>query len=551
MMAELIHAFTLVFAASAAIIFVLDRFEHPTLPAYILAGLVVSNYLPEEQFLSFSQLGIAFLVFIFGLKSDLGRIEKLAAESMTTTLVQVGVAGVSMYIIAQGLGLNSINSIYLAAAAAFSSSLVGLELIESEIRTDILHGRLSESIQLMQDSLALVVIAVISSSLTYQSILFNLSVLVGMVLSAILFRQIAFDWIAKLAEGSEELLMLTALTLLTFFISLSQFFEVSIVIGSFAAGLAVARFPHNIEILDSMGSLKDFFSAIFFVSLGALLVFPGKEVLLLTGILLVGTLLLNPVITALLLMTSGYDKRTAYLAGFGLDQISEFALIIAIQAYIATTIAPEVFQSIILAATATMIISSYTSRYEEEIYQKLSSMGLIEVNSRKINERTNIPANITDHVLLVGYDTQGTEIAEGMKAENQEFVIIENDPEKISDIDGEEQNYVFGDVMDDTTWDRARVSTAKLIVSTVPSWNISQKLLGLDTEADIILRSSEIYEAKKLLEQGAFYVNVPDILSSEELVDHIHGVMQNVNYREELRRRNLLEVRRQLQGESE
>jgi len=85
-------------------------------------------------------------------------------------------------------------------------------------------------------------------------------------------------------------------------------------------------------------------------------------------------------------MFSGYDKRTSYLTGFSIDQVSEFALIIAIQAWITGTIDPVVFHSIILAAVFSMVISSYTSRHEEELYNLLSQ-GLIDVNNRKIQQK--------------------------------------------------------------------------------------------------------------------------------------------------------------------
>ncbi|MFB6145396.1 MAG: cation:proton antiporter [Candidatus Nanohaloarchaea archaeon] len=547
-MTEIITVLTAVFLVSSLLIFVLDRFSHPALPAYIVSGILLGSYLPKDQFLNLSQLGIAFLVFVFGLKADIGRIRSVAEESISATLIQVVLAGTTMYIIGKGLGFNSLNSLYLAAAGALSSSLVGLELIESEVRIELLHGRLAEAIQLMQDFIAIAFIAVISSGFTYQGLGRSLLALFLLIGAGVAFRQAVFSRISLITDGSEELLMIISLALLTGFVAASQLLDVSIVVGSFAAGLAVARFPENMEILDSMGSLKDFFSAIFFVSLGALIATPSETALLLTLVLLTGTLIIKPVITSIALLIAGYDRRSSYLAGMSLDQISEFALIIAIQGYISGAVHVDVFHAIVLAATASMIVSSYTSRYEEEIYALVSGAGFVEVNGRKINERTRIPDNLNDHVIVVGYDTQGKELSEALEEENQDFVIIENDPEKIEEALGKEEHYVFGDVMDQRTWDTARVKEAELIISTIPSWTVSREILGLETEADIILRSSEIREASRLLDQGAFYVNVPDILSSEELVDHVNGVLDSINYREELRRRNLLEVRRYLQN---
>ncbi len=549
-MAEIIGLFTVMFVAASAILLILNKFSHPTVPGFILAGIALNNYIPESEMITFSQIGIAFLVFVFGLKTDLTRLKAVARESLSSALVQIVFLGSAAYLVAQGIGLNMLNSLYIAAAACLSSSLVGLELIESEVRVDILHGRLAESIQLVQDTFALILIAILTAEINSISIALNITYLFALVGLALLFRKFVFQKVAEATEGSRELLMLLSLSILTGFIGLAELLGSSIIIGSCAAGLAVSKFPENMEILDTVGSLKDFFSAIFFIALGSLISFPSVKTALLTLFLTISTLYLVPGITAITLMIHGYDKRTSYLTGLSLDQVSEFALIIAIQAYIAGTIEPFVFQSIILSATLTMIISSYTSRHEEKIYQVTSRMSPIEVNSKKIRDKTSLPENPQDHVILLGFDTQGKEIAEALKEENQEVIVIENNPEKIDELEKEDY-YIYGDVVDHENWKKASYRDAELIISTIPFEEVSQKVLDLDTNADKILRAQEIYEAQHYLEEGALYVSVPDILASKELVDHLRGVMENKNYREELRRRKLLEIRSHFQQQDD
>lgn len=550
-MAEIINLLTLMFLAASIILLVLNRFSRATVPGFILAGIALNQHIPEQEMLALSQIGIAFLVFVFGLKTDLSRIKAVAEESISAALVQITVLGLTAYFVAQGLGLNALNSLYVAAAAGFSSTLVGLELIESEVKTDILHGRLAESIQLVQDLVALIVIAVLSAQVNSIGIATSLGHLLFIVSLALIFRKLAFKKIAETLEGSRELLMLVSLSILTGFIGLTELIGSSLIIGAFSAGLAISKFPENMEVLDTTGSLKDFFSAIFFIALGSLVALPSFRTIVLTLFLVSSAVFLLPIIVSVTLMASGYDKRTSYLTGLSLDQISEFALIIAIQAYVGGTIEPFVFESIVLAGAITMILSSYTSRYQEQIYRLNARISPIEVNSKKIKDKTNLPENLYEHVILLGYDTQGKEIVEALKQENQDFVIVENDPEKIIEIAKEEEYYIYGDVLDPETWDKARYKEAELIVSTIPFEEISEKVLDLDTDADKILRAREITEASRYIERGAIYVNVPDILSSRELVEHLQGVMENREYREELRRRNLLEIRSHFQQQDD
>ncbi|MFB6147456.1 MAG: cation:proton antiporter, partial [Candidatus Nanohaloarchaea archaeon] len=370
----------------------------------------------------------------------------------------------------------------------------------------------------------------------------------GLLAAAVLVRQFIFPFLARQAD-TEELMMFTGLAALTGFLGLSQLTGVSIVVGAFAAGISVNRFPHNLEILETMGPLKDFFSVIFFMSLGALLSVPGPFTAVLTVALVLATVSLKPAVTVVSLLLNGYDRRTSYLAALSLDQVSEFALMIAIQAFIAGTISPKLFDAVIITATLTMVYSAYTSRHDEAIYAGISRLSPVETTEAKLEQWTNVKEGLDEHVILVGYDTQGKRIAEDLKEEDVKFLVVENDPEKILEARQNEDNYVFGDVMDESTWERARAEDARLVVSTVPVMKISEKILELEKPEDKVLRAEDVEDASELLKKGALYVEVPDIVASEQLIEHVRGMMENEQYREELRRRNLLELRQYLQQE--
>lgn len=547
-LSELIYSLTLIFAASSILLSITKRFSHPSIPAYIAAGIAISGFLNENALLELSQIGIAFLVFIFGLRTEPERIKSVARESLATTIVQLTVVGAAAYIIAEGFGFNLVNTIILVLAASISSSLVGLQLIESEIRINLLHGRLSESIHLIQDVFAMALILVAAHpSVQGLPVKFGHAALI--ILLGLLTRRYLLPAISRQSRDSTELTMLTGIALLTGFVGLSQLLEVSIVIGAFAAGLAAARFPYNLEIMETLSPMKDFFSAVLFVALGALISLPGFETALLSAFLITSTLALKPLITIVSLLISGYDRRTSYLSGFSLDQISEFALIAAIQAYIAGTVMPELFNAVIISSAATMIISAYTTRHVEKLYSTISRFSTVTTSERKIHEWTEVPDDISDHVILIGYDAQGKRIAEALRKKDQKFVIMENDPEKIFEAREKEQHYVFGDVMDRDTWRKIKPEDSRLLISTIPLRKVSLEILKHEAPETKILRSESVEDAAELLEKGATYVEVPDIVASEELIDHLEGVFEDINYREELRRRNLLELRNQLQEE--
>lgn len=544
-MSEILLLLTAVFTASSLLIFILEKFSHPYLPAYIAAGLVVGQFIDSTSFYSIAEIGIAFLVFIFGIKLEPERLKSVAKESQAMTTVQVTVVGLLTFLASLALGLGILDSVYLSITAALSSSLIGMQLLNQEIEIDLLHGRLAESTQLIQDLIA--IIAVIALNSMYSSsntIIMHALMGVGLLISAGFFRRYIFGRIAESIEEDRELMVLTSLAFLTCYIALAQSLGLSTVVGAFAAGIAISKFPYNIEVVDTMEPLKDFFSVLFFVSIGALVVFPSLKALVIALVLLFFSQFVKPVVAITVLIKQGYDKRTAHLTGFNIDQISEFSLVIAIQAFISGLLGAEAFQGIILAASASFLISSYTSRHGEEIHQRLNWFEPFKPSNRKIKEKSSADG-LKDHVVLVGYDTQGKIIAEALKEEDEEFIVIENNPDKITEAQEKEDNYVFGDAMDRSTWEKANFRDATLIVSTIPVNRISREILAIDTPADKTVRTSSMKEASEFIDEAA-YVEVPDLLASERLADHIRGVLDDPNYKEELRRRNLLEIRKLL-----
>jgi CPA2 family monovalent cation:H+ antiporter-2 len=532
---------------SSGVLFLFDRYDHPALPAYIIAGVIVGYFFPAEEMLSFAEIGLSFLVFVFGVKMNPEKFSVVAEDSLNTTLIQMISIGALGAVLAYLLGFAGFESLVFVLVAVLSSTVVGLDLLEEEIDLRLAHGRLAESINLNQDVIAIFFLMLMgAASFTADALFQSLLHGSGVLLAAIVFRGFLFERIAALTESSRELMMLVSISVLIGFLSLTEVFQVSLAIGSFAAGIAVSKYPHNMEVLETVGSLKDFFSAIFFVSLGALLTVPTVEVLGLSLLLIGVTSLVKPYVVVAALTQLGQNKRTAYLTGFSIDQVSEFSLIITIQAFLAGLISDTLFQAVIITATASMILSSYTSRHGDRLFRLLSPYDLLTERTRTTSEELE-PDEIKDHVIVAGSDIQGERIIEKLKEEEKEFVIIENDPEKISELREKGEKYVYGDVMEDESWTKAGYGDADLIISTIPIPLISEKILELETDADRILRAETVEEARNLLEKGALYVNVPEILSSELLLDHVEGLMENRQYRDELRRENLLEVKRYIQ----
>ncbi len=536
-MADLLSTVAILFIVAGPFLLVANRFRLPTVPLLIVAGIFAGVFVDEELTLELAQYGIALLVFWFGVKIELSTVRTVLSDSEIATLAQilvVGSLGVGLGLV---LGVPFQESLYLGIAAALSSTIVGVFLLQREIQRNLVRGRLAESIHFVQDLIAVILLLVLGAgAFELDPIATQLGYGVLFFIAAILVNRYVFDLLGRLAGNSSELMIVGSVSILVLFIGTARLVDVSIVVGAFAAGLAIRHDREQyLDLFNGIESIRDFFVAIFFLTIGALVAVPTLEKLLLVAGLVVLTAVVKPAITTVVLIFQGYEARTATLTSLGIDQVSEFSLIIAIQALLLGALGQTVFDAIIMAAAVTMITSSLTQRFDERIYLFLADRNLIRGRHGRVDALSRLPDDITDHVIIVGYGRQGRKLVDACENLEQSYVVVENDPEIRPLVREECDAFVFGDAMDRYTWEKARAGAARLILSTVPYDPISRLILELGVEADVILNASDVETALKLMDEGAHYVVVADLLAGEQLVTYTSAILSGEMTPEELR----------------
>ena len=542
-MSELVEPLAIVFMTAALTLLIATRYPIPAVPLYILVGLGigVGDLIDPGTTLELAQLGIAFLVFAFGVSAEPSRFRSVARDSEHVAAVQVLVVGGIGFGIGLLFGLDPIPAAYFAVAAALSSSLVGRELAEGEIRLDLIHGRLTESILFVQDLFAVGIILILgTATFTLDGVALQLGYGVLLLAGAILIRVYLFGLFVRLSGDSDELIMLTGIGILIGFLALAELLGVSIVVGAFAAGISITQeFEHNLALLSALESIENFFTAIFFVTLGSLVVAPTASVLAMAGTLVVGIVVVKPLVTVWALIYQGYDPRTAALTSFSLDQISEFALILAISGLLVEAIPQSLFDAIILAAAATMVTSSLTYTYEDQFYRVLDRVGTFGSARERTRARSSLPDQpLEDHVVVVGYGKLGSSVVSVCRQLDKPVVVVESDPGRFELAREFHETCVFGDVMNDDVKALAVPEQADLIVSTAPDRPVSDRLLSWETDADVILRADDTETAIQLVDAGATYVNVTDFLASEQFGRTLAELIDADASPEELRQEN-------------
>jgi len=536
-MADLLTTVSVLFIVAGPFLLVANRFKLPTVPLLIVAGLFSGIFVQEELTLELAQYGIALLVFWFGVKTELDSVRTVLKDSEVATLAQIVVVGSLGIGLGLVLGIPFQESIYLGIAAALSSTIVGAFLLQKEMQRNVVRGRLGESIHFVQDLIAVILLLVLGAgTFELDPIATQLGYGVLFLIGAAFVNRYIFDLLGRLAGGSSELMIVGAVSILVLFIGAARLTEVSIIVGAFAAGLAIRHDrERHLDLFNGIESIKDFFVAIFFLTIGALVALPTPETLLLAAGLVVLTAVVKPAVTTVVLIYQGYEARSATLTSLGIDQVSEFSLIIAIQALLLGALGQTVFDAIILAAAMTMITSSLSQRFDERIYQVLADRNLIVGRHSKIDASSRVPEGMAGHVIVVGYGRQGRKLVRACRSLDQACVVVENDPEVRQIVREECEAFVFGDAMDRYTWEKAQAGSAKLILSTVPYDPISKRILELGVDADVVLNATEVDTALDLMEEGALYVVVSDLLAGEQLVTYTQAIISGEMTPEELR----------------
>ncbi len=540
---ELVIALAVVFVTAGVLSLIANQFGLSPIPFYIIAGLIAGRFVTEAEIVVLAQWGIAFLVFAFAIRIDFGDVETVLRDAEVAAVTQlIVVAPIAFgvgYLFGDLFGFADPvrNAVYFGAAVVLSSSLVGGVLLGTEIRQNLVHGRLASSIHFFDDLVAIALLLVLSTEVvTADAIAAQIGYGVVLVVVGLGIYRHGFPLLVRLADGDSELVLVGSISILIAFLAAAEYVGLSIVVGAFAAGVAIrSDGTQALEVQNGISSITDFFTAIFFVTVGALVAFPSLEVLAIAGALSALVLFLNPLVHLLSFVYEGYDARTAFLAGSSLNQVSEFALIIAIQALLMGTIADPMFDAIILAAAVTMLLTFLGRRTEDVVFETVVARLFRGQHTRKVDERSSVD-ELSEHVVVVGYGRIGRRIVETLEEHDTPYVVVENDPVLWNELDAECRNYVLGDALAAYTWEKAQVEDATLVCSTVDHRPVSELVLELEADVDVMLRSESAAEADELLEAGATHVAVPDVLAGEQLIATVEDLAAGETEPDELER---------------
>jgi Kef-type K+ transport system membrane component KefB len=487
---------------SAALALGLSRMLRlPAIPLLVMAGWAIGHYggmLTDEFMQNALELGLVFLVFAAGVELNPRRVKKHTSGVVWVGLVQFFVLGVLGYLLSVFLGYGHNSALFMAFALSASSTLVVIRCLKQRQQMFEPFGRLVTGVLLLQDILIVVgLVVLIRLPEGLEAVATGLGTALVLGGAAWIAHRFVMPYLILIQNPDEELMLLVVMSLLFLFTGCAWLLDLPLVAGAFLAGYALSSFPVNGLVRGMLLSLNDFFLAIFFLALGALITLPSLEMLKDVLVFTLFILIVTVPLVAWIAEKSGYSARTAIESGLLLSQTSEFSLIVALYGWTLGQISPEMFSVIALLTVVTMTLTPFIATDQITWHlMRLHPMRLL---------RQTAPEDLQQHIILIGYGSAGDAILRALKDTPSRVVVIDDDAAVIKRL--RERGYIClqGDGTDDDVLDLARARKAAVIISSMRRENDTLKITDYlrHSSVPVVVRVMDEETGQRLKQAGA------------------------------------------------
>ena len=517
--------------------------KQPVLVAYILAGIIVGPSAlgwvsSGEEVALLAEIGIAMVLFLVGLKLDVHLISTTGRVALFTGVGQVLFTSAIGFLLVLALGFAAIPALYIAVALTFSSTIIIVKLLSDKREIDQLHGRIAVGFLIVQDLLVIVAMVIIVAigqpgaesvpqaiALTFVGglvFLFAVAMLARFALPPLL------DWLAR----SQEPTLLFSVAWAVALAAASKQIGLSMEIGAFVAGVALASTPYRESIGARLVTLRDILILFFFIELGAAMAFTDAASQLVPALLLSAFVLIgNPLIVLVIMGVMGYRKQVSFKAGLAVAQISEFSLILIALGYSLGQVDEEVLGLVTLVGIITISLSTYMILYSEQIYQRLAPA--LSIFERNLPDATleQTAQEYPFDAIVVGAGRLGGLVIDGLKDSGRMLLVVDVDPRALREVSGPGIETQYGDVREPEFVAALPLHESDQVICAIPDLTtnllLRDNLRQLDYDGRICLTAMDTDSAYLLAHGDDVTVIKPFKVAAKSIVEQMKRAEKN------------------------
>ncbi|GHV65125.1 sodium:proton antiporter [Bacteroidia bacterium] len=385
----LVYDLALILITAGVVTILFKWLKQPVVLGYIVAGFLVGphlNLIPtvvdSANIAVWSEIGIIFLLFALGLEFRLKKLLDVGKPALIAAAIGMGVMVGIGFLTGYLFGWTNIEGLFLGGMISMASTTIIIKAftdmkVQKERYAGIVFGVLI--IEDIAAILMMVLFSTIAVSQTFQGMQL-LESLVKLIFFMIIWFVVGIFVIPTLLRRvrkflNDETLLIVSVGLCLGMVLLAHSVGFSAALGAFIMGSILAESVGAKKIEELVSPLKNLFGAVFFVSVGMMIV-PDlivaniAPILILTGVVLVGRI----VFATFGVLVSGESLKVSMQAGFSLAQIGEFSFIIATLGIQLGVISEFIYPIIVAVSVITTFTTPYGIRYSENIYNQVAKI---------------------------------------------------------------------------------------------------------------------------------------------------------------------------------
>ncbi|RQH00539.1 cation:proton antiporter [Natrarchaeobius oligotrophus] len=539
--------FAIILLSATLVGFIAKRTGQPTIIAYILAGVILGPAVlgvvqVSELTELLSELGLAFLLFLLGIKMRLDEVQHVLKPIVKISIPQMIAVFLAGAGISLALGFSSLEAFLIGLAVMYSSTAVVIKMLTDKDEATSLHGKIDVGVLLIQDIVVVIILAVLAAGrpddlAEVATTLAVVLVLVALItVAAVLASRTVLPIVFRRIADNKEVFFLVAISWAFLFVFVSDNVNLflaplgieaylSIEMGAFMAGLAIAQLPYSKELQDRVNPLTDLFVMVFFVSVA--LDLEAAQLLAHWQEAIVAALVLMPVkffVFFYLIDWQGFDHETTFLGSINMIQVSEFGIIVAAVAFEGGFIEAEVLGFMTLLAIFTMGVSVYFIEFNHALFERFEPTidrwtGDAEFEGGKRGYR--------DHAVVIGYDEVTKNALPLLADRYEDVVVVDRTVSHIEALEAEGYDAIYGDFRNSTIRKDAAIKKADFVLSSSVQTEVNKALLREVSEnATVFVEAERVDHARDLYANGAHCVIMAPHLAADRLADYLRAYLE-------------------------
>ncbi len=522
-------------AASTAVVLISHKLKIPSVVGFLLTGVLIGPSAlglvsDTEQVEIFAEVGVVFLLFTIGLEFSPERLKHIRRAFFLGGSLQAVATILLGWLLATAAGLPFAQALFCGMLLALSSTAVVLKLYADRRELEAPQGKVAIGILLFQDFLLVPMIVLTpvlagAAPASFLSVALRfLGALAAVALVFLAARYLMPRLLHQLVRtGIREILLFGALLACLGLAWLTSMLDFSLALGAFLAGIVISESDYSHQVVAEVAPFRDVFNSVFFVSIGMLLDVPfALAHPLAIAAVAVAVVVVKSLAAGGAVALLGFPVRTAILVGLGLAQVGEFSFVLLKVGQGLDFLPAGLEQNLIAASVLTLVAAPVlvaAAPRLAELVQRATRATAPAADAALARQP------LSGHVIVVGFGTNGRNLARVLKETRIPYRVIELSGELASRARRAGEPVIFGDATRREILEQASIETARMVVFAISDFTAVEGSVRfsrqLNPDLYILVRTRAVHEIDALRQAGANEVIAEEFETSIEIFTRV------------------------------